>query len=341
VLTAFNTEAIRLAAMGVTVLVSSGDNGAAGAASMCNTNSGSSQSPWTGTTSWTGAGYFPSFPASSPYVTAVGATQGPETGDAEIACQSNQGGIITTGGGFSTFYATPTWQQDAVDAYFNSLPAGDVPTSGYNRNGRGYPDISLIGVNYQTVIQGQMANLFGTSASAPVFAAMLTLLNAARATNNRTSVGFINPTLYGYGMPNTFGPNGENFNPFNDITSGHNQCTARGNDGSILCCSSGFASAPGWDPVTGWGSVFYPELAQSMQVQVNYTTSGGGSGSKGGLNEAESIVILVVVIVAALVLICAVINCLCCQSRPSPPPAQHAPAQHTHAAHTHGAANRV
>ena len=46
---------------------------------------------------WTGVGYFPSFPASAPYVTAVGATQGPESDDPEIACQSQEGGVITTG----------------------------------------------------------------------------------------------------------------------------------------------------------------------------------------------------------------------------------------------------
>jgi subtilase family serine protease len=38
-----------------------------------------------------------SFPASSPYVTAVGATQGPESGTAEIVCTSDAGGVITTG----------------------------------------------------------------------------------------------------------------------------------------------------------------------------------------------------------------------------------------------------
>jgi len=50
-----------------------------------------------GPTSWTGRGYFPSFPATSPYVTAVGATMGPESGTEEIACQSQLGGVITTG----------------------------------------------------------------------------------------------------------------------------------------------------------------------------------------------------------------------------------------------------
>jgi len=46
---------------------------------------------------WKGKGYFPSFPATSPYVTAVGGTQGPESGTEEIACQSQEGGVITTG----------------------------------------------------------------------------------------------------------------------------------------------------------------------------------------------------------------------------------------------------
>ena len=48
-------------------------------------------------TAWSGRGYFPSFPATSPYVTAVGATMGPESGNPEVACQSQLGGVITTG----------------------------------------------------------------------------------------------------------------------------------------------------------------------------------------------------------------------------------------------------
>ena len=46
--------------------------------------------------------YDTNFPASSPYVTAVGATFGPESGAAEQACQADKGGHITSGGGFST-----------------------------------------------------------------------------------------------------------------------------------------------------------------------------------------------------------------------------------------------
>ncbi len=75
-----------------------------------------------------------SFPATSPYATTVGATQGPEMGSAEIACSSNTNGLITTGGGapvflslsfltllpgFSTYVKRPDWQDQAVHNYLN------------------------------------------------------------------------------------------------------------------------------------------------------------------------------------------------------------------------------
>jgi len=127
-LTSFNTEAMKLTSMGVTVTVSSGDDGAASDGQYCNFPSGSSTyyTGWTGAP-WYGQGYFPSFPATSPYVTAVGATQGPESGDPEISCQSQLGGVITSGGGFSTYYPTPKWQVDAVSRYFDNLPTDQQP----------------------------------------------------------------------------------------------------------------------------------------------------------------------------------------------------------------------
>lgn len=101
---------MKLGAIGVTLTVSSGDNGVANygiggcaagvtpssSACACYANSGSSVSSWTGTNTWTGTGYFPSFPATNPYVTAIGATMGtggypPNVGSPEQVCQS-QGG---------------------------------------------------------------------------------------------------------------------------------------------------------------------------------------------------------------------------------------------------------
>jgi tripeptidyl-peptidase-1 len=233
----------------------------------------------------------------------VGATMGPENGDAEIACQSQLGGVITTGGGFSTYYATPSWQTDAVNAYFDALTASNTPDAGYNRNGRGYPDVSLIGVNYQVVIQGGLYNLYGTSASAPLFGAMLSLINAVRVAHNKSSVGFINPTLYAYGM-------NASTNLFTDVTSGHNRCCASGNPSEAVCCDSGFHSTAGWDPVTGWGSTYLPDLAQMLAVEVNYTLPAPDDSSDSKKGTVISLVVLILIIIGAFVVLSCIISCI-------------------------------
>jgi len=65
----FDYEAIKLGLIGTSVIVSSGDDGVAG-------NQARVSSIF--------CGYNPQFPASSPWVTAVGATQGPESGGEEV-----------------------------------------------------------------------------------------------------------------------------------------------------------------------------------------------------------------------------------------------------------------
>jgi tripeptidyl-peptidase-1 len=99
-------------------------------------------------------GYNPQFPVSSPYVLAVGATQGPENANPEVACSSDTGGIITSGGGFSDVYPMPSYQYAAVrDGYLAGLSASDnAPAPGYSRTGRAYPDISALGYNYLLLI---------------------------------------------------------------------------------------------------------------------------------------------------------------------------------------------
>ena len=118
---------------------------------------------------WIGEGYFPSFPATSPFVTVVGATMGPETGGLEIACQSQLGGVITTGGGFSVLYPRPSWQNEQVTAYLDGVAGtSENPPFGYNAQGRAYPDVSLLAVKYIVVSNEAYAVLYGTSASSPV-----------------------------------------------------------------------------------------------------------------------------------------------------------------------------
>lgn len=224
VIKAFDIAAMKLGIQGVTVFVSSGDDGVANFQARANQ---------------TNCGYHPSYPASSPWVTAVGATQGGIIGGDEIVCSSDTGGQITTGGGFSTQSDMPDYQAEAVKAYLASTEGGaSVP--GY-ANGRGYPDIAMAGFNYDVVIGGQPYPVSGTSASSPVVAGFASLVNAKLAASGGSSLGFINPTLYKAGSSS-----------FNDITSGNNKCCA-----STVCCTEGFSATTGWDPLTGLGSVDY------------------------------------------------------------------------------------
>lgn len=145
--------------------------------------------------------------------------------------------MITSGGGFSTHYPQPSWQTAAVNSYFSKLTASQVPSPGYNRNGRGIPDISLIGVNYEFITAGALTYRYGTSCSAPVFAAMVSLLNSYLFSKNLPPIGFLNPTLY----------SNKTKSIFNDITSGDNKCCSY--IGSIpsdaRCCNSGFQATSG------------------------------------------------------------------------------------------------
>ena len=230
----FNSVMIKLGAIGVTVLVASGDNGAPNDDAVGNPGE---------------CGYWPDFPAANPYVLSVGATQGLEQSyKRERACQSDTNGLITTGGGFSNHYARPSWQTKAVTNYLRLRAPTMAPTAAsanaganFNSLGRGYPDLSVAGFQYITVVGGAVSFVAGTSASAPVVAGMLSLVNAARLARGYPTVGFVNPALYANNF--TVG--------FNDVLDGKNNCVQPDGDGNVVCCSQGFTGAPGWDPVTG------------------------------------------------------------------------------------------
>lgn len=250
---------------------------------------------------------------------------GPETGDPEIACQSQLGGVITTGGGFSTYFAAPSWQKKTTARYLSRLSGSSVPTAGYNSQGRGIPDVSLIGSNYLIVVGSSLQVVFGTSCTSPVLAAFVSLINAGRLSENKTSIGWLNPTLYSVGYNNSLGLSNRfgHSAAFNDITSGHNKCCANGLASKAVCCASGFTATTGWDPVTGWGSVNFTALAamfdyfptNATSSNSGGTTGGGssnGSGSKGlqlaGLSPSMSIAVLVFIVLVAL----AISTAICC-----------------------------
>jgi len=212
-----------LGALGVSVIFSSGDFGV-GKTGFCYAND-AQQNPT----------FLPTFPATCPYVTSVGAT---ENFFPEVAVSEGGPGGFNSGGGFSNYFETPKWQQDQVNRYLDYM--GSETYKGlYNRSGRGFPDVSAQGAKYVIAWQQSFLTVGGTSASAPTFASIIALLNDYRISLGGSSLGFLNPWLYKTG-----------YSALNDVISGS----------SSGCNTTGFAAIRGWDPVTGLGTPNFRKL---------------------------------------------------------------------------------
>jgi len=225
-------EYAKLGLMGVTILYSSGDYGVAGNGGLC-LNSNGRQT--------TGGKIFnPSFPGTCPYITSVGATMVPPNStvyEPETACEE----VIYSGGGFSNYFAMPDYQKTAVEYYLtNYYP--NYPSTIWNSTGtsRAFPDISANGANYVVAVDGTLELVYGTSCSSPVCGAIFTMINDARLAAGKSTIGFINPTIYSSAFAGAF----------HDITMGDNPG----------CGTNGYNATVGWDPVTGLGTPNFPAL---------------------------------------------------------------------------------
>jgi len=189
--------------------------------------------------------FYPSFPATCPYVTTVGATRflkGNTGAEGAVA-------YFGSGGGFSQYFPTQSWQSAAVAAYLKSgvkMP----PACSYNATGRSTPDAAALGdVHFQVVNGGSVISVGGTSASAPSFSGIMTLLNDIRLNNKKPVLGYLNPWIYQTAAANP--------TAFFDVTVGNNIVTG--------CCTGaqqgGFDCATGYDPVTGVGTPNFAVLS--------------------------------------------------------------------------------
>ncbi|KAG1818301.1 peptidase S8/S53 domain-containing protein [Suillus variegatus] len=229
-------EYAKLGLMGVTILYSSGDDGVAGNGDVCLNPDG--------TQTVNGTMFNPSFPGVCPYVTSVGATMvkpGASVLEAqpEMACME----VIYSGGGFSNYFAMPSYQKTAVDYYLENYPP-DYPATMWNSTGmsRAFPDIAANGANYVVAVDGEFELVYGTSCSSPVSGAIFTMINDARLAAGKSPIGFINPTIYSTDFAGAF----------NDITEGSNPG----------CGTEGYNATVGWDPVTGLGTLNFPVLLE-------------------------------------------------------------------------------
>ncbi|XP_053163655.1 LOW QUALITY PROTEIN: tripeptidyl-peptidase 1 [Hemicordylus capensis] len=228
-----NVEFMKAGVRGISILFASGDSGA-----------GCLKTP-------AGTHVFrPSFPASSPYVTTVGGTS-----FLHPFCVSAEAADYISGGGFSNVFPMPSYQTAAVK-HFLSTAARLPPASYYNSTGRAYPDLAALSDNYWVVTNRiPVPWVSGTSASTPVVAGILALINDRRLQLGRSPLGFLNPALYRLQAP-------VNSTALYDVTQGcHLSCLDATVEGQ------GFCAAPSWDPVTGWGTPNFPELLHALLGQ--------------------------------------------------------------------------
>jgi kumamolisin len=186
-------------ALGVTVTVAAGDNGSSDGVS--------------------GGGVHVDFPASAPHALGCGGTTLTLDGSviaAETVWDTTDDGA--TGGGVSDVFALPSYQS-----------AAHVPVNvSSHKAGRGVPDVAGDAnpqTGYTIRVDGATETVGGTSAVAPLWAALITLLNQELG----APLGFAQPRLYPL-----LGGTG-----FHDITSGSNGV---------------YSAGPGWDACTGLGS---------------------------------------------------------------------------------------
>ena len=131
------------------------------------------------------------------------------------------GGGWASGGGISTIFPVPSYQTGA------HLPVS-IDT---RKPGRGVPDIAMSATNYFTRVDTDEGASGGTSAVAPLMAALVARLNQAKKKN----VGFLNPFLYANVSKGVV----------TDVTQGTN---------AITRTVKGYTAGKGWDACTGLGT---------------------------------------------------------------------------------------
>ena len=247
------------------------------------------------------------WPASSPYVVAVGGTQlqdgwtwnptsnqafvvDPTTGNTVFnpaywqwstggdtqAVWNESWAPVATGGGASTIYPRPSWQTGVDPAYGNHRL---VPDTSWNAAVNGGVDVYITA--YPQYNCGNATGCWtiygGTSAATPQTAAAVALVNAARAAGGKGPIGFLDPILY----------NGVGTSGYTDITPQHYGSAPAAFAGSDVGVTgtvfksagdlvdnqmwqvpvAGYQTTSGYDATTGWGVPNAPAFVSDLASQ--------------------------------------------------------------------------
>jgi kumamolisin len=196
-----NLEFMIAALKGITVCAAAGDNGSSDGLPI--------------------GGAHVDFPASSPFVLACGGTRLESSGNV-ITSETvwHVSANDATGGGVSEYFHMPKYQGNA------NVPHSINPP---HKAGRGVPDVAGDAdpnTGYRVRVDGTDFVIGGTSAVAPLWAGLLTLINQKLG----KPLGYVHPLLYQQGSA---------AGGFNDILHGSN---------------GAYQASPGWDPCTGLGT---------------------------------------------------------------------------------------
>jgi subtilase family serine protease len=231
----------QLAAQGITVFASSGDNGAYGDE---------------------GYGLNVSDPASQPYVTSVGGTtlltspnaNGQPEYIAEEVWNDLWLGLGASGGGVSIYWPIPDWQLNVAQL------------NGGSNTYRNVPDVAavgdpLTGVAVYSALNGGWSEVGGTSVASPIWAAYTSLLNSGRRSLGLDKIGFLNPGLYSW-------PAHGYIYPTWDVTYGNNSDPGD-NDGI-----AGYSAGTQYDNCTGWGTISGSNVGSTAYILFLPTKTG-------------------------------------------------------------------
>ncbi len=208
----FDQVAQEAALLGITIIAASGDQGS--------------------TDGMAGNQNHVDFPSSSPHVLGVGGTRlvsANNTIQSETVWNDGPTGGAS-GGGYSNVFQRPEWQASVA-----TKPSRGVPDASGNAD----PD-----TGYTILVDGEQTVIGGTSAVAPLWAALIARCN--QMLNAR--LGHLNPALYAMNQNSGF----------RDITQGNN---------------GAFPATPGWDPCTGLGTPLGNRLLQALSTATGKTAT--------------------------------------------------------------------